>query len=93
MLGQDGQLSQNQRQFAVFVVLEGELHLQRVFGNGLVDIAVIALVQRRAVFHQCVEGKHHVFGADRVAIVELGFGAQVKPYPAVIWRLFHLLRD
>ena len=46
VLGQYRELAKDQRQFAVFVVLEGEFDLQRVFRDGLIDIAVIALVQR-----------------------------------------------
>ena len=46
VLGQYRELTKDQRQFAVFVVLEGEFDLQRVFRDGLLDIAVLALVQR-----------------------------------------------
>ena len=65
-------------------MLEGEFHLQWVFRDGLVDIAVITLVQRRATFHQGIEAEYDIFGANRMAIAELRFRAQVKPHPAVI---------
>ncbi len=86
MLGQHGQLAKNQRHFAAALVLEFEQHPQRVFDDDLIDVGVVALVHGRAVFHQGLEAEFHIFGADRVAVMEACFRPQVEAHPAVVRR-------
>ncbi|MNZ14100.1 hypothetical protein D3C78_310170 [compost metagenome] len=90
VLGQYRQLAENQRQLAVVLVLEGEQHRQRVFGDHFGDVGIVLAVQRRAVLDQGIEGEHHIFGAHRVAVVEACLGAQVEAHPAVVRGLFDL---
>jgi len=93
MFGQHWQLPDNQRQFTIIGVLELEQYGERVFGHHLIDVGIVAAIQRRAVLYQGVKAEHHVFGAHRVAVVECRLGAQVETHPAVVRVLFDLAGD
>ncbi len=93
VLGQHGQLTDDQRQLAIVVVLEGEQHPQWVFGDHLVDIAVVAAIQRCATFHQGLEAEHHVLGTDRMAVMEACLRAQVVAHPAIVRGFLDLAGD
>ena len=93
MFRQYGQLTEDQRQLAVVAVLELEQHLERVLRDHFRYIGVVAAVERGAAFDQGVEGEHHVFGADRLAIVEASLRAQIETDPAVVRGFFDLPGD
>ena len=55
---------------------------------GALNRAVIVAISRGALFHQCIEGPHHVVSCDRGAVMPPCLRPQVENYPgAVVWPL------
>ena len=75
MLRQDGKLADNLRQLAVARRVEGE---GDVVLSGFCGLGHMLEIKRilRAVGFQRIEGKDHIFGRYRLAILPFGIGAQ-----------------
>ena len=93
VFGQDRQLAEYQRQFAVARALEVEAHAQAVLGHHLVDVRIVVAVHRVALAHQALEGEHHVLGGDRRAVVEACLRAQVEAHEALLRVFLDLFRE
>ena len=83
MLWQHQQLSQDQRQFAIAGLVEGEGHFARRgdFGRGDIGIVLRAV---RIDLDQLLEGPDHVFGRHRFAVVPFGIRIHAEGHSAII---------
>ena len=75
MLGQDVKLADDLRQLAIAGRVEGEGDLAVAGFFNLDDVAVIG-GELRTVFFEGIEGKDHVFGRDRLAVVPFRLSTQ-----------------
>ena len=83
VLGQNGKLSQNLRQFAIALLAEGEFHLMFASLFRLLHVAIIFVVHRRLLL-QHIERPDHVIDGDRLAIVPFRFWIELELNPGEI---------
>src|SRR3546814_848206 len=86
VLGQHGQLPDDQRQFAVFGFLEREFHRPRPRLLHLGDARVIESVKGIALLAQRIEGPDDVLDGNRLAVVPPGVAVQGEFDPGTVLR-------
>ena len=72
MARQDGHLTQNQRQFAVFIGAETIGYAPRIFRHNFRHIRPIGTEEGPAIGAQSGEAENHIFGGDWAAIMPTG---------------------
>ena len=90
-LGQDGQLTDDQRQLPVLSALEAEFDPVRPEDLDLADTAEIGAVERVALGLQRLHRERDIFGSQWTPVVESGLRAQVEDHPTAVLRNFHAL--
>ena len=92
-LRQHRQRGEPRRQVAVDARLEDKPDLSRAQRLGLRHVAIDDAETRVPFFHKRLEGKHHVGGGDRRAIVKLRARIEVEDDPAPVLRQLGGFRD
>ena len=93
MLGQDVELAEDGRQFAVARLLEEEGDAVRRFNAHLSHIGPVLPVVRPALGDQRVEGPEHILGGHRGAVMEARLGPQFEADRPAIGRGFDGVGD
>ena len=93
MARQDGHLTQNQRQFAVFIGAETIGDAPRIFRHHFRHIRPIGTEEGPAIGAQRGEAEDHIFGGDGPAIMPTGTFAQFECDALAVRRQFNDARQ